>query len=54
MRRANGARFWCGTSLSTGTVYVKSVEFWIADQAVAVSSSVEAVSWGRVKARFTP
>jgi hypothetical protein len=48
----NGARWGCGTSAAVGTVYVKSVEFWIADVAVSVDTAVEAASWGRVKAGF--
>jgi len=48
----NGARWGCGTSAAMGTVYVKAVEFWIADGAVSVGAEMEAASWGRVKAGF--
>ncbi|GJM44278.1 MAG: hypothetical protein DHS20C21_11200 [Gemmatimonadota bacterium] len=49
----NGARFGCGTSGATGTVYVKSVDVWIADSVpVSVSPSFETAGWGELKARF--
>ncbi|MEZ5065948.1 MAG: hypothetical protein R3B81_14540 [bacterium] len=43
-----GARFGCGTSEATGVVFVSSVEFSIASDAVSVGAP-EDLAWSRVK-----